>query len=206
MPDKRPRVLRNLGEKDCPKNAHLVGDWEDLDEEAKTKYIAINTSVTDQDDLSAILAMAQLADRDFTAEKQNVRVVDTGAKAIQLGNRNDIPEELKKLPIPVRPPWSKTMTAERVDRNEREAFLEWRRGLAEIEEKYDSCLTPFEKNLEFWRQLWRVVEKSDVIVQVGSSSRHLTQFLLVSEHDSIHPVQPLRFWFSYVLSSNVFLD
>ena len=27
-------------------------------------------------------------------------------------------------------------------------------------------LTPFEKNLEVWRQLWRVLERSDIIVQV----------------------------------------
>jgi hypothetical protein len=27
-------------------------------------------------------------------------------------------------------------------------------------------LTPFEKNLEVWRQLWRVLERSDAIVQV----------------------------------------
>ena len=27
-------------------------------------------------------------------------------------------------------------------------------------------LTPFEKNLEVWRQLWRVLERSDVVVQV----------------------------------------
>lgn len=27
-------------------------------------------------------------------------------------------------------------------------------------------LTPFERNLEFWRQLWRVIERSDVIVQI----------------------------------------
>lgn len=27
-------------------------------------------------------------------------------------------------------------------------------------------LTPYEKNLEFWRQLWRVVERSDVVVQI----------------------------------------
>lgn len=27
-------------------------------------------------------------------------------------------------------------------------------------------LTPFEKNLEVWRQLWRVVERSDILVQV----------------------------------------
>jgi len=27
-------------------------------------------------------------------------------------------------------------------------------------------LTPYERNLEIWRQLWRVVEKSDLIVQI----------------------------------------
>lgn len=27
-------------------------------------------------------------------------------------------------------------------------------------------LTPYEKNLEFWRQLWRVVERSDVVIQI----------------------------------------
>lgn len=27
-------------------------------------------------------------------------------------------------------------------------------------------MTPFEKNLEFWRQLWRVIERSDVVVQI----------------------------------------
>jgi large subunit GTPase 1 len=27
-------------------------------------------------------------------------------------------------------------------------------------------VTPFEKNLEVWRQLWRVVERSDVVSQV----------------------------------------
>uniref|UniRef100_A0A2C9K526 Large subunit GTPase 1 homolog n=1 Tax=Biomphalaria glabrata TaxID=6526 RepID=A0A2C9K526_BIOGL len=27
-------------------------------------------------------------------------------------------------------------------------------------------LTPYEKNLDFWRQLWRVIERSDVIVQI----------------------------------------
>ncbi|CAF4123353.1 unnamed protein product, partial [Rotaria sp. Silwood2] len=35
-----------------------------------------------------------------------------------------------------------------------------------LQEIDDLTLTPFEKNLEFWRQLWRVIEKSDVIVQI----------------------------------------
>jgi large subunit GTPase 1 len=27
-------------------------------------------------------------------------------------------------------------------------------------------MTPFERNLEVWRQLWRVLERSDALVQV----------------------------------------
>jgi large subunit GTPase 1 len=30
----------------------------------------------------------------------------------------------------------------------------------------DRKATPFEKNLEVWRQLWRVVEKSDILIQI----------------------------------------
>lgn len=37
-----------------------------------------------------------------------------------------------------------------------------------LEEDERLVLTPFEKNLEVWRQLWRVLERSDVIVQVCS--------------------------------------
>lgn len=29
-------------------------------------------------------------------------------------------------------------------------------------------LTPFEKNLEVWRQLWRVLERSDIVVQAST--------------------------------------
>lgn len=28
------------------------------------------------------------------------------------------------------------------------------------------AITPFEKNIEVWRQLWRVIEKCDVLVQI----------------------------------------
>ena len=49
---------------------------------------------------------------------------------------------------------------------ETSAFLEWRRGLAELEEVAGVVLTPFERNLELWRQLWRVLERSQVLVQI----------------------------------------
>jgi len=58
------------------------------------------------------------------------------------------------------------MTKKELDSLERKTFLEWRRSLADLEEKEGVLLTPFEKNLEVWRQLWRVVERSDVVVQI----------------------------------------
>lgn len=54
-----------------------------------------------------------------------------------------------------------------MDAQERTAFLLWRRALAAVEEAERLVLTPFEKNLEVWRQLWRVVERSHIVVQVG---------------------------------------
>lgn len=38
--------------------------------------------------------------------------------------------------------------------------------MAHLQEDESILLTPYEKNLEFWRQLWRVVERSDVVVQI----------------------------------------
>ena len=31
---------------------------------------------------------------------------------------------------------------------------------------HQRVVTPFEKNLEVWRQMWRVIERSDVVVQI----------------------------------------
>jgi large subunit GTPase 1 len=42
---------------------------------------------------------------------------------------------------------------------EREAFLNWRRRLAELQTDERLVITPFERNLEVWRQLWRVIER-----------------------------------------------
>lgn len=65
-----------------------------------------------------------------------------------------------------RPSWTASTTAEELHQKEKELFLEWRRSLAALQEENGVLLTPYEKNLEFWRQLWRVVEKSDVVVQI----------------------------------------
>jgi large subunit GTPase 1 len=68
--------------------------------------------------------------------------------------------------VPRRPQWDNSTTPEELDRMERESLLEWRRGLAELQENNDLLMTPFERNLEVWRQLWRVIERSDLVVQI----------------------------------------
>jgi large subunit GTPase 1 len=59
------------------------------------------------------------------------------------------------FPIPRKPKWTTEMSKEEVHDNEKKSFLEWRRKLAEIEDSEQYNITPFEKNLQVWRQLWR---------------------------------------------------
>ena len=72
---------------------------------------------------------------------------------------------------------------------ENESFLKWRRSLAEIEESYDATLTPYEKNIEVWRQLWRVVERSDIVVQIVDS-RNPTLFRCEDLEKYVREIDP----------------
>ncbi|OON16529.1 hypothetical protein X801_07659 [Opisthorchis viverrini] len=45
-----------------------------------------------------------------------------------------------------------------------------------LEETDGIVLTPFEKNIEFWRQLWRVVERSDILVQIVDARQPLLYY------------------------------
>eukprot|EP00117_Sycon_ciliatum_P027932 scpid47885/ scgid0663/ Large subunit GTPase 1 homolog len=130
------------------------------------------TSVTEQSSLDNFLSTAELAGTEFTAERLNVKVVTPGATVGLLSTEQtqavkDAQEKNSHyLHIPRRPRWDESTTGEHLQYMEREAFLEWRRQLARLEEQEHLTLTPFERNLEFWRQLWRVVERSDVVVQI----------------------------------------
>src|ERR1700734_2665659 len=39
-------------------------------------------------------------------------------------------------------------------------------GVCRLQEQDQFLLTPFERNLEVWRQLWRVLERSHLVVQI----------------------------------------
>lgn len=142
--------------------------------------------------LDEFLSTAELASTDFTTERtQNIRIIQAGGTVPTAADGSTLPyskfsahnpyllslherralakvhSEMKdRLTVPRRPQWTAETTSHELDRAEKEAFLEWRRGLAVLQDNDDLLLTPFERNIEVWRQLWRVVERSDIVVQI----------------------------------------
>eukprot|EP00566_Odontella_aurita_P004720 CAMPEP_0113542026 /NCGR_PEP_ID=MMETSP0015_2-20120614/9371_1 /TAXON_ID=2838 /ORGANISM="Odontella" /LENGTH=777 /DNA_ID=CAMNT_0000442023 /DNA_START=73 /DNA_END=2403 /DNA_ORIENTATION=- /assembly_acc=CAM_ASM_000160 len=153
-------------------------------------------SVLEVNDLTDFLSQSEMAGREFTSEKEQFVVLDDVSSeykplgeresAVRWEDRREEDEErrrqretfrFRELSVPRRPAWDSSTTPEELDRREREYFVEWRRGIALREEElytankgstggFAATVTPFEKNLEVWRQLWRVLERSDAVVQI----------------------------------------
>ncbi|CAL7938844.1 unnamed protein product [Xylocopa violacea] len=129
-------------------------------------------SVTEENSFEEFLSTAELAGTEFQAEKLNIKFVNpkSGVGLLSKDEKEKVLDAQKKnkalLKIPRRPKWDSSTTAQELQAKEREEFLEWRRSLSMLQEVEELMLTPYEKNLEFWRQLWRVVERSDVVVQI----------------------------------------
>lgn len=131
--------------------------------------------VTQENALDEFLSTAEMADTDFSAERgANVKIININTdtnphllsaeeearrRALHLQHENE-------LRVPRRPLWDRNTSRLELDRMEKSAFLEWRRDLAQLQQNNDLLLTPFERNLEVWRQLWRVVERLDLVVQI----------------------------------------
>lgn len=152
---------------------HATGEEYITNDREEASWVKMR-SITEQGALDEFLATAELAGTDFTAEKMNsVKIIHTDQKNPYLLSATEERNALRKhkenrgrLTVPRRPKWDEHTTREELDALERESFLNWRRGLAELQEHNDLLLTPFERNLEVWRQLWRVIERSDLIVQI----------------------------------------
>ena len=83
-----------------------------------------------------------------------------------------------EMSVPRRPAWTPGVTTPaELEVMENESFLDWRRGVARREEEIaalsggrggvaGASVTPYEKNLQVWRQLWRVLERSSVVLQI----------------------------------------
>ena len=152
---------------------HSTGEEYIVNERADAAWVKMR-SVTEQGALDEFLATAELAGTDFTAEKMNnVKIIQTDQRNPYLLSAAEERSVLGKqkehrgrLTVPRRPHWDASTTPDELARLERESFLNWRRGLAELQENHDLLMTPFERNLEVWRQLWRVIERSDVVIQI----------------------------------------
>lgn len=68
------------------------------------------------------------------------------------------------LDFPTRPEWNESMSKISMESNEARYF---RKYVEDIFDKHENTqLSFFELNLETWRQLWRVIEKSDILLLV----------------------------------------
>lgn len=127
-------------------------------------------SVTDISDIDAVIQHNEEAQAyPVPIEPINLDTGSSSGRSEMLTMEERKEEEAlhaSSLRVPRRPPWNAGMSVEELDDNEKQAFLVWRRSLARLEENEKLVLTPFEKNLDIWRQLWRVLERSDLIVMV----------------------------------------
>ncbi|OMJ23961.1 Large subunit GTPase 1, partial [Smittium culicis] len=211
-------------------------------------------SITQQRDLEDFLLTAEMQDKDFTAEKQNVKIITSSSSNPFLLSAEEELSTLKKhkenkykLTVPRRPFWDENTTPAQLHKHERESFLKWRRGLAKyslillhyslfliqynssyllfffltrLEEDEGFLLTPFERNLEVWRQLWRVLERSDIIVQIVDArnpllfrsedlEQYISEFdenkksvLLINKADMLN-LKQRQYWAEYFEANNI---
>ncbi|KAJ0966332.1 hypothetical protein J5N97_027470 [Dioscorea zingiberensis] len=199
-------------------------------QEAKDKGRALSLanrkvleSVTEVSDIDAVLQHAEESALLYSVDNPIASLIqlDGGGEtsAMTAGERREQQRQeealhASSLRVPRRPRWNASMSVEELDANERQAFLIWRRSLAKLEENEKLVLTPFEKNLDIWRQLWRVLERSDLLVMVVDArdplfyrcpdleayareiDEHKKTLLLVNKADLL-PLSVRQRWASY---------
>ena len=81
------------------------------------------------------------------------------------------------LVIPRRPQWTSETKTDELTLMESQSFAEWKYRISQTVQMLQHCqTTPFERNLDFWRQLWRVVERSDIVAQIVDARNPLLFF------------------------------
>eukprot|EP01083_Nonionella_stella_P027439 75547_1 len=127
-----------------------------------TSLLEFSTQIDD------FLVEAAIARGGGDAESAHILRVGNGARAEWISEKSfeELPDShtYTHLPIPRRPPPPRTMA--KLEERERSAFSKWRRKIARLAEESGRVVTPFEKNIEVWRQLWRVIERSHVVMQI----------------------------------------
>lgn len=136
-----------------------------------TDYLAngAGQSLVDESNVLELVAKASLEQKAFSAKK-DIKIVnpdeDTTTAKPTFDQQQFMNQNRQLLRVPRRAAWNAKMSKQEVEENELKSFYLWRQQLAELEENRTVAIAPFEKNLDFWRQLWRVVEFSDLVIQI----------------------------------------
>ncbi|KAJ4459145.1 putative GTPase LSG1-2 [Paratrimastix pyriformis] len=145
--------------------------------------------IMEENDMDEFFRVAEATRKEFTANRDTVRILNSSefAHVHVVPIAGDLTPEMMndKLRIPRRPGWCPTMSPEQIDLSEQRYFIDWRRDLNELEAHTTNKLTPFEKNLDIWRQLWRVIEMSHVVLQIVDA-RNPMAFRCPDLEDYIH--------------------
>jgi len=127
-------------------------------------------SVLEQSSLDELLATVEVRQEEYDAATGEAEIVDGGAILLSPAEvvraERKAEQDREVMSIPRRPQWKEGMAPEELTVLEAEAFMDWRRGLATLAQEMGLYLTPYERNLDFWRQLWRCIERSDLVVQI----------------------------------------
>ena len=91
------------------------------------------------------------------------------------------------IEMPKRPKWDPSWSAQKLEQREEQAFQTW---LDDIYSRFEAeQLNSFEHNLDVWRQLWRSIEKSDILIMLADARAPLLHFseslfrYIVQDHD-----------------------
>jgi len=126
-------------------------------------------SITENTSIDEFLSNAEAAQRSFEAERGTAAIANLGVVNEDAEDSDEVDsdedEDEEFFTIPRKPGWDESANPEEYKQLETDTFLKWKRQLNKMQNKHPH-LPPFEKNLDFWRQLWKIVELSDVVVQV----------------------------------------
>ncbi|CEF97988.1 P-loop containing nucleoside triphosphate hydrolase [Ostreococcus tauri] len=119
--------------------------------------------------------------------------------------------------MPARPRWDYELKRGRLHARERKAFVKWLRTAKEAMIEVGGYAPAFEQNIDVWRQLWRVLERSDVacvVVDARNPMLHLPPALyahvtrrlrkplvvVLNKADAV-PMRAIDEWAAHLLAS-----
>eukprot|EP01113_Clastostelium_recurvatum_P042624 TRINITY_DN6919_c0_g1_i5.p1 TRINITY_DN6919_c0_g1~~TRINITY_DN6919_c0_g1_i5.p1 ORF type:complete len:768 (-),score=205.58 TRINITY_DN6919_c0_g1_i5:23-2326(-) len=125
---------------------------------------------------------ARESDEEIALRKMDAhRPLDTSIRSRPLESMLDTFDEgVSSIEIPKRPKWNYTLGPAELTRREEAAFKTWLRALRKPE--WEGRLNYYEHNLEVWRQLWRVCERSDILLIITDARYPLFHFPLALYH------------------------